>query len=53
MTWAGGAGQAAETSCSPTARCRFLGAKEIRPAGDGNPNPNLTKNGISGIDWPP
>ncbi|MGA2172745.1 MAG: DUF1559 domain-containing protein [Sedimentisphaerales bacterium] len=32
---------------------RFLGAKEIRPAGDGNPNPNLTKNGIRGIDWPP
>jgi prepilin-type processing-associated H-X9-DG protein len=31
---------------------RFLGANQIRPANDGNPNPNLTKNGIRGIDWP-
>lgn len=31
---------------------RFLNATDIRPANDGNPNPNLTKNGIKGIDWP-
>jgi prepilin-type processing-associated H-X9-DG protein len=38
---------------------RFLWATEIRPANDinpatnkGNPNPNLTINGIRGIDWP-
>jgi hypothetical protein len=31
---------------------RFIDAKDIRPARDGNPNPNLTINGIRGIDWP-
>jgi prepilin-type N-terminal cleavage/methylation domain-containing protein/prepilin-type processing-associated H-X9-DG protein len=31
---------------------RFLKAKELRTANDGNPNPNLTKDGIKGIDWP-
>jgi prepilin-type N-terminal cleavage/methylation domain-containing protein/prepilin-type processing-associated H-X9-DG protein len=31
---------------------QFLKAEEIRTANDGNPNPNLTKNGIRGIDWP-
>lgn len=31
---------------------RFLSVDEIRIAGDGNPNPNLTKDGIKGIDWP-
>jgi len=30
----------------------FLEAEKIRPANDGNPNPNLTKNGIEGMDWP-
>jgi prepilin-type N-terminal cleavage/methylation domain-containing protein/prepilin-type processing-associated H-X9-DG protein len=30
---------------------RFLKAQDIRTANDGNPNPNLTKNGIKGIDW--
>jgi len=30
----------------------FLEAAEIREANDGNPNPNLTKHGIKGIDWP-
>jgi prepilin-type N-terminal cleavage/methylation domain-containing protein/prepilin-type processing-associated H-X9-DG protein len=30
----------------------FLDANDIRPAHDGNPNPNLTINGIRGIDWP-
>jgi len=30
----------------------FLKATEIRRANDGNPNPNLTKHGIKGIDWP-
>jgi len=30
----------------------FLEAAEIREANDGNPNPNLTKQGIKGIDWP-
>jgi prepilin-type N-terminal cleavage/methylation domain-containing protein/prepilin-type processing-associated H-X9-DG protein len=32
---------------------RFLGAKEIRPACDGNPNPCLTVNGIKGFDYGP
>lgn len=31
---------------------RFLKADEIRTANDGNPNPNLTTNGIKGSDWP-
>jgi prepilin-type processing-associated H-X9-DG protein len=31
---------------------RFIDANDIRPARDGYPNPNLTKNGIKGIDWP-
>ncbi len=31
---------------------RFLAAEEIRPAQDGWPNPNLTIDGIKGIDWP-
>ena len=31
---------------------QFLKAEEIRPANDGDPNPNLTKHGIRGIDWP-
>jgi prepilin-type N-terminal cleavage/methylation domain-containing protein/prepilin-type processing-associated H-X9-DG protein len=31
---------------------RFLPATELRTANDGNPNPNLTKDGIKGIDWP-
>ena len=31
---------------------RFLDADEISPANDGYPNPNLTKNGIKGSDWP-
>jgi len=31
---------------------RFIKAEEIRPANDGLPNPNLTKHGIEGIDWP-
>ena len=30
----------------------FLKATQIREANDGNPNPNLTKHGIKGIDWP-
>ena len=30
----------------------FLDAKKIRPANDGNPNPNLTIDGIEGIDYP-
>lgn len=30
----------------------FLKAKQIREANDGNPNPNLTKHGIKGFDWP-
>jgi len=30
----------------------FLEAEKIRPANDGNPNPNLTKDGIEGMDWP-
>jgi prepilin-type N-terminal cleavage/methylation domain-containing protein/prepilin-type processing-associated H-X9-DG protein len=30
----------------------FLKAEDIRPARDGYPNPNLTIDGISGIDWP-
>jgi len=30
----------------------FLEAGKIRPANDDNPNPNLTKNGIEGVDWP-
>ena len=29
---------------------RFLDANDIRPANDGNPNPNLTKHGIKGSD---
>jgi prepilin-type processing-associated H-X9-DG protein len=29
-----------------------LQAGKIRKANDGNPNPNLTKDGIEGIDWP-
>jgi prepilin-type N-terminal cleavage/methylation domain-containing protein/prepilin-type processing-associated H-X9-DG protein len=31
---------------------QFLKAEDIRPANDGYPNPNLTINGINGIDWP-
>lgn len=31
---------------------RYLAAEEIRPANDGWPNPNLTIDGIRGIDWP-
>ncbi|MBN2021018.1 MAG: DUF1559 domain-containing protein [Sedimentisphaerales bacterium] len=31
---------------------KFLKAVDIRTANDGNPNPNLTKNGIKGTDWP-
>jgi prepilin-type N-terminal cleavage/methylation domain-containing protein/prepilin-type processing-associated H-X9-DG protein len=31
----------------------FLKAKEIRPARDGLPNPNLTVRGIKGQDYPP
>ena len=30
----------------------FLDSNDIRPANDGYPNPNLTKHGIRGIDWP-
>jgi prepilin-type N-terminal cleavage/methylation domain-containing protein/prepilin-type processing-associated H-X9-DG protein len=30
---------------------RFLDAKDIKPARDDNPNPNLTIHGIRGIDW--
>jgi len=33
-------------------RVRFLDANDIHPANDGNPNPNLTINGIEGMDWP-
>lgn len=32
---------------------RFLDANDIRPANNGQPNPNLTKHGIRGIDWAP
>lgn len=31
---------------------RLLEAEKIREAGDGFPNPNLTIEGIKGIDWP-
>jgi prepilin-type N-terminal cleavage/methylation domain-containing protein/prepilin-type processing-associated H-X9-DG protein len=31
---------------------RFLPATELRTANDGNPNSNLTKDGIKGTDWP-
>jgi prepilin-type N-terminal cleavage/methylation domain-containing protein/prepilin-type processing-associated H-X9-DG protein len=31
---------------------QLLQADKIRKANDGNPNPNLTTNGIEGIDWP-
>ncbi len=31
---------------------QFLKAEDIREANDGYPNPNLTINGIRGIDWP-
>ena len=31
---------------------QMLQAGKIRTANDGNPNPNLTINGIEGIDWP-
>jgi len=31
---------------------RYLAAEEIRPALDGWPNPNLTIDGVKGIDWP-
>ena len=31
---------------------QFPKAEEIRPARDGNPNPNLTVHGIKGSDWP-
>jgi len=31
---------------------RPLKAEDIRPANDGFPDANLTKNGIKGIDWP-
>ena len=31
---------------------QFIKAKDIRPARDGYPNPNLTLHGIRGIDWP-
>jgi prepilin-type N-terminal cleavage/methylation domain-containing protein len=31
---------------------RFLSVDDIRSANDDNPNPNLTKDGIRGIDWP-
>jgi prepilin-type N-terminal cleavage/methylation domain-containing protein/prepilin-type processing-associated H-X9-DG protein len=31
---------------------RFIDANDIRAANDGNPNPNLTKHGIKGTDWP-
>jgi prepilin-type N-terminal cleavage/methylation domain-containing protein len=30
----------------------FLEAEKIRPANDDNPNPNLTIDGIEGVDWP-
>lgn len=30
----------------------YIEAEKIRRAGDGNPNPNLTVNGIKGWDWP-
>jgi hypothetical protein len=30
----------------------FLETAQIRPANDGNPNPNLTQHGIKGVDWP-
>ncbi len=30
----------------------FIDANNIRPAHDGSPNPNVTINGIRGIDWP-
>ena len=30
----------------------FIKAEDIRPANDGWPNPNLTIDGINGIDWP-
>ncbi len=30
----------------------FLKAEDIRQANDGYPNPNLTIDGIRGIDWP-
>ncbi len=30
---------------------RLIDANDIRKARDGNPNPNLTINGIEGIDW--
>ena len=33
-------------------QARFLKAVDIRTANDGNPNPNLTINGINGSDWP-
>jgi len=32
---------------------RYLPAKDIRQANDGFPNPNLTVEGIKGIDWSP
>ena len=31
---------------------RFLDSNDINPARDGFPNPNITINGIRGIDWP-
>ena len=31
---------------------QMLQAGKIRKANDGNPNPNLTTNGIEGVDWP-
>jgi len=31
---------------------RYIAAEDIRPAQDGWPNPNLTIDGIKGIDWP-
>ncbi|RPJ73477.1 MAG: DUF1559 domain-containing protein, partial [Alphaproteobacteria bacterium] len=31
---------------------RLIDANDIKPARDGNPNPNVTIHGIEGIDWP-
>jgi prepilin-type N-terminal cleavage/methylation domain-containing protein/prepilin-type processing-associated H-X9-DG protein len=30
----------------------YADTNNIQPANDGNPNPNVTKHGIRGIDWP-
>lgn len=34
-------------------RVAYLKAGEIRKANDGNANPNVTVDGIRGVDWPP